>query len=80
MFDFCGQSPTLVSQLLNADLHLLSDWIQNSKMQFNIKKSSVMWFSTKSCNAVVQPQVLIDGTPLSEVDKQKYLGVVFDIS
>ena len=74
----CGQSPTLVSQLLNADLHLLSDWVQNSKMQFNIKKSSVMWFSTKSCNAVVQPQVLIDGTPLSEVDKQKYLGVVFD--
>ena len=33
----CGQSPTLVSQLLNADLHLLSDWVRNSKMQFNIK-------------------------------------------
>ena len=47
-------------------------------MQFNIKKSSVMWFSTKSCNAVVQPQVLIDETPLSQVDRQKYLGVVFD--
>ena len=67
-----------MSQLLNADLHLLSDWVRNSKMQFNIKKSSVMWFSTKSCNAVLQPQVLIDGTPLSQVDKQKYLGVVFD--
>ena len=34
--------------------------------------------STKSCNAVVQPLVLIDETPLSQVDKQKYLGVVFD--
>ena len=71
----CGQSPTSVCQLLNADLYLLSDWVQNSKMQFNIKKSSVMWFSTKS---IVQPQVLIDETPLSQVDKQKYLGVVFD--
>ena len=39
-----GQSPTLVSQLLNADLHLLLDWVQNAKMQVNIKKSSVMWF------------------------------------
>ena len=38
----------------------------------------MMWFSTKSCNAVVQPQVLIDETPLSQVDRQKYLGVVFD--
>ena len=45
-----------------------------SKIQFNIKKSSVMWFSTKSC----QPQVFIDETPLSQVDKQKYLGVTFD--
>ena len=61
---------------INADLYLLSDWVQNSKMQFNIKKSSVMWFSTKSCNAVVQPQVLIDETPLSQANKQKYLGVV----
>ena len=38
----CGRSPTLVSELLNADLHLLSFWVQHSKMQFNIKKSSVM--------------------------------------
>ena len=74
----CRQSSTLVSQLLNADLHLFSDWAWNSQMQFNIKKSSVMWFSTKSCNVVVQSQVLIHDTPLSPVDKQKYLGVVFD--
>ena len=74
----CGQSPTAVGQMLNADLCLLSNWIRNSKMQFNIKKSSVLWFSAKSCNAVVQPQVLIDETPLSQVDRQKYLGVVFD--
>ena len=37
-----------------------------------------MWFSTKPCNAVAQPLVLIDETILSQVDKQKYLGVVFD--
>ena len=40
-----GQSPTAVSKMLNADLCLLSYWVRNSKMQFNIEKSSVMWFS-----------------------------------
>ena len=67
-----------MSTLLNADLHSLSSWVRSSKMQFNIKKSSVMWFSTKSHNAVVQPQVLIDKTPLLQVNTQKYLGVTFD--
>ena len=47
-------------------------------MQFNINKSSVMWFTIKSSSAIVQPQVLLDGTPLSKVDRQKYLGVTFD--
>ena len=74
----CDRSPTTVSTLLNVDLRSLSSWVCNSKMQFNIKKSSVMWFSTKSCNAVVQPQVLIDETPLLQVNTQKYLGVTFD--
>ena len=75
---YYGQSPTIVGELLNADLCSLSSWIRDSKMQFNIKKSSVMWFSTKSCSNVVQPQVFIDETPFSQGDKQKYLGVTFD--
>ena len=32
----------------------------------------------KSSSTIVQPQVLIDGTPLSKVDRQKHLGVIFD--
>ena len=44
----------------------------------NIKKSCVMWFSTNSCKAIVQPQVMIDKTLLLQVDTQKYLGVTFD--
>ena len=75
---YYGRLPTIVGELLSADLCSLSSWIRDSKMQFNIKKSSVMWFSTKSCSNVVQPQVFIDETPFSQVDKQKYLGVTFD--
>ena len=77
---YVNNMPQQVSHscLLNADLCSLSSWVRDSKMQFNIKKSNVMWFSTKSCSNVVQPQVFIDETPLSQVDKQKYLGVTLD--
>ena len=73
-----GKSPAIVGRHLNADLCLLSTWIHNSKMQFNLNKSSVMWFSARSQNTGAQPQILIDNVPLSSVIKQKYLGVIFD--
>ena len=73
-----GESPAIVGAHLNADLCLLSTWIHNSKMQFNLKKSSVMWFSVRSRYNGAQPQILIDNVPLSQVTKQKYLGVTFD--
>ena len=73
------QSPTAVAKLLNADICSLSIWVYNSKMQFlNVKKSGVMWFSTKSCKAVAKPQVMIDHIPILQVDIQKYLGFTFD--
>ena len=72
-----GESPAIVGRHLNADLCLLSTWIHNSKMQFNLKKSSVMWFSARSQNTGAQPQILIDNVPLSSVIKQKYMGVTF---
>ena len=70
-----GESPAIVGAHWNADLCLLSTWIHNSKM---LKKSSVMWFSVRSRNNDAQPQILIDNVPLSQVTKQKYLGVIFD--
>ena len=37
-----------------------------------------MWFSVRSRNNGARPQILIDNVPLSQVTKQKYLGVTFD--
>ena len=70
----------MVGVYLNTDIRLLSTWIRNSKMHFNLKKSNVMWFSAheSSKHADAQPQILIDDHPLSRVAKQKYLGVIFD--
>jgi len=67
-----GDSAGAVSQMLQEDLHVLSQWIMTSKMKLNLKKSSVMWFSIKPPSDDLPP-VLHDGTPLLSVDKQKYL-------
>ena len=48
-------------------------------MQVNVQTSRVMWFSVKSFNSptTVLP-ILLKGTPLVNVSKQKYLGITID--
>ena len=46
-------------------------------LSLNLKKSSVMWFSIKPSSGP-PPPVLYDATPLTVVDRQKYLGIIFD--
>ena len=72
-----GDSPVTVAKILQDDLHDLSKWIEMSRMKLNLKKSSVMWFSIKPPFGPLPP-VLLDATPLTVVDKQKYLGIIFD--
>ena len=47
-------------------------------MSLNHSKSSVMWFKTKSKRCLEYPNILIHDTILKSVDKQKYLGIMFD--
>ena len=75
----CGHNHTQVKDSLCSDLGSLVRWIATSKMQVNVKKSSVLWFSVKSCkSSTVVPPILLQGTPLENVDKQKYLGITID--
>ena len=53
--------------------------IPMSKMQINVEKSHVMWFYVKSFNSLTTlPPILLEGTPLVNVSKQKYLGITID--
>ena len=45
-------------------------------MQINVEKSRVMWFSFKSSKSLTTVlQILLEGTPLVNVSKQKHLGI-----
>ena len=64
---------------LSHDLELISKWISQSKMQLNVKKSSVMWFSSKHSKRKSEyPPIMIDDQPLTAVTQQRYIGIIFD--
>ena len=67
-----------VKKQLSLDLSLVYNWISASRLQLNIKKSSVMWFTPKPSKNVSHPTILVNNTQLHEVDHQKYLGIIFD--
>ena len=48
------------------------------KMSLNHGKSSVMWFKTKSKRCLEYPNIFVHDTIMKSVDKQKYLGIMFD--
>ena len=47
-------------------------------MTFNIKRSNVMWFNSRSRKYIEDPLVLMNGSPLTKVVIQKYLSIVID--
>jgi len=73
-----GFTPSAAAAVLNLQLKLVHNWIRNSKMSLNYSKSSIMWFKTKSKKCLEYPNILVHDAILKPVDKQKYLGIMFD--
>ena len=67
-----GDDHTQVRDFLSSDLDSLATrWIAASKMQVNVKKSHMIWFSVKSFNSpTTVPPILLESTPLVNVSKQ----------
>ena len=74
-----GDDHTQVKDFQSSDVDSLAKRIYTSKMQVNVEKSCVMWFSVKSFNSLTTvPPILLEGTPLVNVSKQKYLVITID--
>jgi len=67
---------------MDSQLQLVSkyNFISDSRMRLNFNKSSVMctWFCGNCKKLADYPPIVVDGVTLKVVDKQKYLGVIFD--
>ena len=76
---YYGDDHTQVKDFLSSDLDSLARWIATNKIQVNVEKSHVMWFSIKSSKyPTTVPPILLEGTSLVNVSKQKYLGITID--
>ena len=73
-----GNSFVEVALCMNDQLDHLCGWIDQSKMQLNCSKSSVMWFSMKHICTAALPAISVNNTVLKIVNRQKYLGIIFD--
>jgi len=67
-----------VHKQLSEDLSKLVIWIQQSKMQLNTGKPSIVWFRPHSLVQHTPPDVAFNGTSLQNVESQKYLGITFN--
>ena len=61
---------------INAELTKISTWLKVNKLSLNIKKTHNMVFTRKQFRH--QLDIRIDGHPIDEVHKTKFLGVFID--
>ena len=74
----CGDNPLTVATSMNQQLSSIQSWLQDNRMQLNIKKSCVIWFHTHCQRNQTYPDIMVDNVGLQVATKQKYLGLMFD--
>nr|CAH7713322.1 unnamed protein product [Callosobruchus chinensis] len=62
---------------INSDLQKYVDWLYGNKLKININKTKYMVFKQKN-KQVQNINIYINNTPLEQVSKIKYLGLVVD--
>ena len=73
-----GATPAAVQNTMGSQLSLIQQWILQSKMEINFKKSSVMWFKASNRSTKFAHPISVGGGVLQVTEKQKYLGLIFD--
>ncbi len=71
-----NNAPT-TSQVINAELMLLNDWLKLNKLSFNVQKSKYIIFHThkKKGDSL---HLIIDGTIIERVSDFNFLGLTLD--
>ena len=73
-----GNNLSRIEKDLNEILSNVSQWLKVNKLSLNVKKTHYMIFSKKKNLQKPSVNLKIDGEPLSEVNKTKFLGIVID--
>ena len=71
-----ARTKPLAAAKLTSALEQISEWLNCSCLQINLKKTVGMFFTKKQCN--VLPNITISGHNIDIVSEVKYLGIVID--
>ena len=63
---------------LNRELAKVSQWLIANKLSLNVKKSNSLLFRTKNEPSSIKINLVLNGSPIEEKCKAKYLGVILD--
>jgi hypothetical protein len=73
-----GASVRAVENYVNAELSKITLWAKNNKTKFNDRKSKVMLISRRKRREDSNITVYLNNKLLEQVNKMKYLGIIFD--
>ena len=66
-----------IQNTINKELLNISNWLKANKLSLNVKKTHHMIFTRKK-HIDTDITLSIDGEPISEIQKTKFLGVIID--
>ena len=73
-----GYDVLQVQEILQKDFDLIVKWLENNDMYLHPSKTKIMLFGPKKKIQNKQPVIKFYNTALEQVDKTKYLGLIFD--
>ena len=69
----------VLSEAINIELKLITDWLSLNKLSLNAKKTKMMIFHHRQKNiSHIKLKLLINNTPIKCVDEFNFLGVMLD--
>ena len=70
---------TIVSEAINSELKLITDWLSLNKLSLNAKKTKMMIFHHRQRNiSNIIPNLYINGSQIERVNEFNFLGTMFD--
>ena len=77
MFSFSVSSVIELQNIANAEILKIEDWMTSNKLTLNHSKPKFMVFQ-KNSRISASVNIFINGHSIEQVDKIKYLGIMFD--
>ena len=75
---YSNASPEALMEIVNQDLTKINNWFNANKLTLNTDKTNFIIFKSHRKIKPVSWELLLNGSPIEQVDSTKFLGVIID--